>query len=107
MPSVLTPELALEYLCALSADVVAGVVLGPDGERLAGTDDLAAAARALLAAAPDLEEVEVALGGGSVFAARSAHHAVVLACGRHALPALVRYDLRVVLGALAGDEVAA
>jgi hypothetical protein len=108
MPPALTPELALEYLCGLSADIVAGVVLAADGTRLAGPPELAEAARALLGAAPDAAEVDVTVAdGGQVFAARSAAHAMVLACGRYALPAVVRYDLRTVLAELAGEVAAA
>src|SRR5215216_4874078 len=59
-------------------------------------------ARALLAAAPEADDLEVATPQGSVFAARSDDHAVVVVCGRFALPALVRFDLRMVLGDLAG-----
>src|SRR3954464_1632557 len=35
MPPALTPELALDYLRELSADVTAGVVLAADGQRVA------------------------------------------------------------------------
>jgi hypothetical protein len=97
----LTPALALDYLRALSADIRAGVVLSAQGERLAGPDALHAPARALLGAAPDAAEVHVTTREGAVFAARDERHAIVLACGRFALPALARYDLKVVLGRLA------
>jgi hypothetical protein len=103
MPPALTPELALDYLRELSADVRAGVVLAADGRRLAGPEALAEPARALLAALPDADEAEVSTGEGIVFAARSGEHAVVLVCGRLALGALHRYDLRVVLGDLERD----
>jgi hypothetical protein len=36
-----------------------------------------------------------------VFAARSGGHAIAVVCGRHALPALARYDLAKVLDDLA------
>src|SRR3954451_21263481 len=78
MPPALTPELALDYLRELSADVRAGVVLAADGRRLAGPELLAGPARALPGALPDAEEVEVATADGIVFAARSDEHAVVL-----------------------------
>ncbi|HET8953332.1 MAG TPA: hypothetical protein VFN44_22610, partial [Solirubrobacteraceae bacterium] len=80
-----------------------GPGLTPDGELLAGAGDLAAAAARLLAAAPDAAEIEVAVTGGSIHAARGERHAVVAVCGRYALPALIRYDLKVVLGELAAD----
>ena len=104
MTDALTPEHALEYLCALSADIQAGAVLGADGRLLAGPPELAEPARELLAAAPEADDVEVALEEACVFGARSDSHAVVLVCGRFALPALVRYDLRMVLGDLAGHS---
>jgi hypothetical protein len=102
MTDALTPALALEYLRTLSADIEEALVLGPDGRVLAGPDELAEPARALLAEAPDAEDLEVSTAEGSVFAARSDEHAVVLVCGRFALPALVRFDLRMVLSDLAG-----
>jgi hypothetical protein len=102
MSGALTPELAVDYLRELSADIQAAVVLTPAGEPLAGSEELARAAARLLAAAPEAAEIEVATAGGAVHAARSAEHAVVAVCGRFALPALIRYDLKVVLGELAG-----
>ena len=102
MTEALTPALALDYLRALSADVRAGVVLSAAGDGLAGPQTLLEPARALLDAAPDAAEVHVTTRDGAVFAARDDRHAIVLACGRLALPALVRYDLRVVLGRLEG-----
>jgi hypothetical protein len=102
MTDALTPALALDYLRALSADIRAGVVLSDAGECLAGPHELLGPARELLDAAPDAAEVHVTTRDGAVFAARDDHHAIVLACGRFALPALARYDLKVVLGRL-GD----
>ena len=99
MTPVLTPDRALEYLRQLSADVRDGVVLATDGTLLAGEEAVAAPARELLAALPD-PEVEVTTAGGVVFAARSARHAVVLACGTFALSGLQRHDLRTVLADL-------
>ena len=102
MTDALTPAQALDYLRTLSADILEAAVFGADGSLLAGPLELAEPARALLAAAPEVEDVEVSTADGSVFAARSDAHAVVLVCGRFALPALVRFDLRMVLGDLAG-----
>ena len=102
MSPALTPALALDYLRELSADIRAGVVLDGTGALLAGPEDLAPAARDLLAAAEDATDVHVTTADGAVFAARDDHHAIVLACGRLALPSLARYDLRVVLADLAG-----
>jgi hypothetical protein len=105
--AALTPELAVDYLRELSADINAVAVLTAAGEPLAGSPEVAAAARKLLAAAPEAAEIEVATGGGAVHAARSAEHAVVAVCGRFALPALIRYDLKVVLGELGAATEAA
>jgi len=102
MTDTLTPAEALDYLRTLSADIEEAAVLAADGSLLAGPEHLAEPARALLAAVPGAGDVEVSTAEGSVFAARGDGHAVVLVCGRYALPALVRFDLRIVLGDLAG-----
>jgi hypothetical protein len=107
MTPALTPSRALDYLRELSADIRAGAVLDADGALLAGPEALAGPARELLAAAEDAADVHVATADGAVFAARDARHAIVLACGRFALPSLARYDLRMVLADLAGGEEAA
>jgi hypothetical protein len=104
MTDALTPAQALNYLRTLSADIEEAAVLAADGSLLAGPDALAEPARALLDATPDADDIEVSTADGSVFAARSDGHAVVLVCGRFALPALVRFDLRMVLGDLAGER---
>jgi hypothetical protein len=104
MTDALTPAQAIEYLRTLSADIREAAVLAADGSLLAGPEALAEPARALLAAAPEADDVEVVSALGSVFAARSDRHAVVLVCGRYALPALVRFDLRMVLADLAGER---
>jgi hypothetical protein len=98
----LTPTLALDYLRELSADIRAGVVLDPSGKLLAGPEELADAARDLIAAAGAAREIHVANADGTVFAARSDRHTVVVVCGRLALPSLIRYDLRRVLADLRG-----
>ena len=100
----LTPSLALDYLRELSADIRSGVVLARDGELLAGPEELAEPARDLLAAAGDAAELHVTTADGAVYAARSDSHAVAVVCGRFALPSLIRYDLRLVLGDLAGGD---
>jgi hypothetical protein len=99
----LTPPLAIDYLRELSADIRAGVVLDPEGKLLAGPEDLAGAARDLLEGAHGAEELHVSTADGAVFAARSAKHALVVVCGRLALPSLIRYDLRLVLADLSGS----
>lgn len=95
----LTPELALAYLSELSTDIRAAVILGAAGERLAGDAALDGPARDLLGAT-DASTVEVLGDRGGVFAARSPSHAIAVVAGRFALPALMRYDLRMVLADL-------
>ena len=107
MTPALTPVRALDYLRELSADIRAGAVLGADGTLLAGPESLAAPARELLEAAEDAADVHVTTADGAVFLARDDRHAIVLACGRFALPSLARYDLRMVLTDLGGDSEAA
>jgi hypothetical protein len=102
MTPAFTPALALDYLHELSADIRAGVVLGTDGTLLAGAEELAEPARDLLAAADTAADLHVTTAEGAVFAARDDRHAIVVACGRFALPSLARYDLRMVLADLAG-----
>jgi hypothetical protein len=100
MTPALTPALALDYLRELSADIRAGVVLGPAAETLAGDEDLAALARELLQAAGNAADLHVVTADGAVFAARDESHAIAVVCGRLALPSLARYDLRMVLADL-------
>jgi hypothetical protein len=107
MPPALTPPLALAYVHELSADVRAGVVLDAAGELLAGPPALADAARALLAAGGDAAELEAADANGVVCAARTERHAAVAVCGRFAIPAVVRQDLRAALAGLEGTTPAA
>ena len=99
----LTPQLALDYLRELSADIRAGVVLDPGGALLAGPDNLAEPARDLFKAGGDASELQVTTADGGVYAARSEQHAIAVVCGRLALPSLIRYDLRVVLADLSGE----
>ena len=96
MTAALTPERALEHLLELSPDIRDGVVMDPEGRRLAGRRSLAGPARELLAAT-DAPEIEVGAGRGAVFASRSPRGAIVVVADRSTLPALLLYDLRVVL----------
>jgi hypothetical protein len=100
----LTPQLALDYLRELSADIRAGVVLDPEGALLAGPEAMAEPARDLLKAGGDARELQVTTADGGVYAARSERHAIAVVCGRFALPSLIRYDLRLVLADLTGGE---
>jgi hypothetical protein len=103
----LTPALALDYVRELSADVRAALVLGAGGELLAGPGELHAAARALIAAAGGAAELEASGGEGVVCAVRSDAHAAIAVCGRFAIGAVVRADLRTALAALEGRAPAA
>lgn len=100
MTAALTPAEAITRLHDLSTDIRAAIVLDRDGERLAGSEALADPARALLEAG-DAPAVEVACASGSVFSTRSDRHAIVVVAGRFALPSVMLYDLRVILGRLA------
>ena len=102
MTQALTPELALDYVRELSADVRAAVVLDAAGALLAGPDALAEPARALLAAGGGAGELEAASGEGVVCAVRSPGHAAVAVCGRFAIGGVVRQDLRAAIAAIEG-----
>ena len=102
MSQALTPALALDYVRELSADVRAAIVLDGAGRLLAGPPQLADLSRDLLAAAGDAAELEAATGDGVVCAVRSTEHAVVAVCGRFAIAAVVRQDLRAAVAALDG-----
>lgn len=99
MTGALTPAQALDHLLDISSDVRDAVLLSPSGRRLAGNSVLAGPARELLAG-NDAPEIEVGTARGRVFASRSARAALVAVTQRSALPALVLYDLRVVLARL-------
>jgi hypothetical protein len=98
----LTPALALDYVRELSADVRAGLVLDGEGGLLAGPPELAGAARTLLEAGGGAAELEVARADGVVCAVRSPERAALAVCGRFAIAAVVRQDLRAAIAALEG-----
>jgi hypothetical protein len=102
MAPALTPALALDYVRELSADVRATIVLDASGGLLAGPPQLAVPARALLAAGGDAAELEAVSAAGVVCAVRSPGHAALAVCGRFAIPAVVRQDLRAAIAALEG-----
>ena len=81
----------------MSGHVREAIVLDSRGRRVAGAAALAEPARALLAAAPEATELEVATTRGLVYAARSPRHAIAVVSARGALPALMLYDLRMLL----------
>lgn len=92
-------QLALDRLAEMSPHIRDAVVLDARGRCLAGSSALAAPARDLLDHAEGAE-VEVSTRRGVVYAARSQRKAIALVATRSALPSLMLYDLRVVLGDL-------
>jgi hypothetical protein len=88
----------------MSGHVREAIVLDSRGRRVAGPAALAEPARALLAAAPEATELEVATTRGLVYAARSSRHAIAVVSGRGALPALMLYDLRMLLAEMDGGR---
>jgi len=90
----MTPDLALAYLTALSADIEVAAVLDSEGNHLAGDPRLSDAAREL---PPNATHPHV-------HAASSATHTIVLVTGPFALPRLTRHDLTTALTALSGAE---
>jgi hypothetical protein len=103
MTGALSAAQALDHLLDLSSDIRAGVVLDSRGRRLAGGRALAAPAHDLLGET-DAPEIEVSTGRGTVFASRGRRAAIVVVAQRSALPALMLYDLRVVLGLMEGGR---
>ena len=105
MMSSLTPDVALAYVRELSADVRAGIVLDAHGDHLAGAPELHAPARHLLDARRHARELHgVGENGSQVFVIRNDERAIVVVTGRHALPRVVRRDMRTVLSGHAGDS---
>jgi predicted regulator of Ras-like GTPase activity (Roadblock/LC7/MglB family) len=112
---------ALADLTEISAQVETAVVLDADGAVLASTfeaveasEPLARAARELLAeagglgigAGRELTQVEVALKDASVFVARDGTRTVAATTAASPTSALVLYDLRACLRAIAESEAA-
>jgi hypothetical protein len=106
--AALTPELALDYLDELSADIDAAVVLDRSNGLAAASDQDAERAERMRALAAELldrtteagggaDQVEVATDRGSVFAVRGEHWSLAVVTGRRALPSLMFYDLRSVI----------
>jgi hypothetical protein len=107
----LTPELALQYLDELSTDIRAGVLLSSDGSLAASNPPGADGQRmreltlelfehADAADGEPVAQVEASTGDGGVYAARVGGWTIAVVTGRFALPSLMFYDLRTVLGAL-------
>jgi predicted regulator of Ras-like GTPase activity (Roadblock/LC7/MglB family) len=109
----LTPELALEYLGELSADIKASVVMSADGRAAAANrpDEAGDRLRELTqqlfehadgADSQPVTQIEVSTGDGAVYAVRDERWTVGVVTGRFALSSLMFYDLRRVLGDLEG-----
>jgi predicted regulator of Ras-like GTPase activity (Roadblock/LC7/MglB family) len=109
--AALTPELALQYLGELSTDIKASVVVAADGRTAAASrpgeagDELRRLTLELLERADaaddgEVSHVEVSTGDGAVYALRNPSWTVAVVTGRFALPSLMFYDLRTVLGDL-------
>jgi hypothetical protein len=105
MTAALTPDTALERLGELVRGVHEAVVLDGAGKLLAGRGELAEPAAALVKAI-DAAAVEVADDRGSVFAVRDRDHAIVAVVDHPALPALMLYDLRILLDGLSAPRAA-
>lgn len=110
--ATLTPDLVLDYLGELSTDIQAGVLLDSEGVTVAASgeegDQLGPLVTGLFhnaaaAALPSetISQVEVTTPAGGVFAVRDSRWTLAVVTGRYALPSLMFYDLRAVLGDLA------
>jgi hypothetical protein len=99
MTAPLTPALALACLSELSLDVHAAVVLGSDGQPVAGDGQLADRARALLANT----DATVASDGRLLAARTSAGGGLALLAGNFALMELLRHDLARLAEALSAE----
>jgi hypothetical protein len=103
-----TPELALRYLDELSTDIRASLILDAGGQVAAAHDleegPAEGAGRLVLElfdqAGQGAHQVEVATAEGAVFAVREHGWTIAAVTGRFALPSLIFYDLRSVLGDL-------
>jgi hypothetical protein len=96
MAATLDPELAIAYVRELSADVRAAVVLGAEGDHLAGPAALADPARALAAA---LEAGVVRTAEATVFVARGRERTLVAVAGPAALAGPTGLDAAAAVGA--------
>ncbi len=94
-----TPDLALERLHELARGVRDAVVLDAEGRLLAGSEDLAEPAAALMRAT-DSAAVEIADPRGAVYGVRSGGRAIVAVVDPPSLPSLMLYDLRAILDGL-------
>lgn len=103
-----TPDLALRYLAELSTDIRAAAIIDRSGAPAAVSEDderraerlCALAVRLFEGAGEDACQVEVTTVDGGAFAVREHGWSIVAVTGPFALPSLVFYDLRSVLGDL-------
>jgi hypothetical protein len=113
----LTPDLALEQLTEMSADIRAAVLLDSRG-RLAASGGEASdfeqmgkltaqlLEQAREAADEDAKQLEVAVPGGTVYALTEGKWTVAVIASRSALSSLMFYDLRSVLSLLEARKAA-
>ena len=113
MADTLTAEAAPSFLCDLSADARAAVLLDPrgglagaseDGDRGTRLAELTGELLEAVASAAGGEpaaEVEAQVTGGSVYLVRRAGWTLAVVARRSALPSLMLYDTRVVLSRVA------
>ncbi|HLM31507.1 MAG TPA: hypothetical protein VK326_07600 [Solirubrobacterales bacterium] len=113
-PTVADAAVAVAGLEALSDELRGCAILGPGGEALAATGDLATwdgAARGLLeaadrAAGEPIAHAHVGTEEGEVFAVRQGQFAIVAAVERFALAGLMLFDMRAVLRDLIREAAA-
>lgn len=104
-------DTALRYLMEMSTDIKQALLLGSNGELLAttiqdGADEAVGVAGKLLQLGSEAsaggdgcpEEMELSTEDGSVFVLHAERFTAVAVTGRSALPALILYDMRMVLG---------
>src|SRR5918995_5627922 len=118
MPDTLTPERTPARLCELSTDARTAVLLDAAGSLVGSSEDDPARARELGELARELfeavdratrdwdveppEQLEAQVPGGAVFASRTPRWTLAVVARRAALPSLMLWDLRAVLGELEG-----
>ncbi len=97
MTSALEPDLAAAYVRELSNDVTAVLVLGPDGNHLAGPEAMVEPAQALLAT---LEEPAATLttDAGTVWIARGPEQTLVATAGPSPITGPTALDLAAAAG---------
>ena len=111
----LSPAATPQRLIKLSADARSAILLDAAGGLAAASEsdseraeELAKLARGLFEAVDSghsgepAEQLEAQVPGGAVFASRTPRWTLVVVARRQALPSLMLYDLRAVLGELEG-----